>query len=66
VEDVLLLTHLGDSLCSVRISVSGRWPSTEIVISDFPIDRRCVIVDISAVLYLDAPKVFPNLEDVEL
>ena len=53
VEDVLLLTHLGDCLCRVRIgsiSVSGRWPNAEIVILDFPIDPRCVVVDISTVL----------------
>ena len=42
VEDVLLLTHLGD--CHYRrigvgsISVSRRWPCAEIVIFDFPID----------------------------
>ena len=51
VEDVLLLTHLGDYLCRVgSVSDSGRWPCAEIVILDFPIDPRCVIVDISAVL----------------
>ena len=69
VQDVLLLTHHGDCLCRVRIgssSVSGRWPSTEIVILDFPIDSRCVIVDLSTVLLLDSPKFFPNLEDIEL
>jgi hypothetical protein len=40
-------------------------PFAEIVIRDFLIDPRCVIVDISTVLYLDASKGFPNLEDVE-
>ena len=40
VEDVLLLTHLGDCLCRVHIgiSVSGLWPSAEIGILDFPMD----------------------------
>jgi len=33
---------------------------------DFPIDPQSVVVDISAVLYFDAPKVFTNFEDVEL
>jgi hypothetical protein len=49
VEDVLFLTHLGDCLCR-RIGVGSRWPCAEIVILDFQIDLRCVIVDISAVL----------------
>jgi hypothetical protein len=48
---VLLLTHLGDCLCRVgSVGVSGHWPCAEIVILDFPIDPRCVIVDISAAL----------------
>jgi hypothetical protein len=40
VQDVHLLTHLGDCLCTVRIgiSVSGRLLWAEIVILDFPID----------------------------
>ena len=52
VEDVLLLTHLGDCLCRVcnGISVSGRWPSSEILNLDCPIDPRCTVVDISTVL----------------
>jgi len=55
VENVFLLTHLGDCLCTVLlgICVSGRWccrSCTEILILDFPIDPRCVIVDIYAVL----------------
>jgi hypothetical protein len=71
VQDVLLLTHLGDCLCTVHIgiSVSSRWCCrccAEIVISVVPINPQCVVVDIFAVLSLDAPKVFPNLEDVEL
>jgi len=52
-EDVLLLTHLGDCHCRVRIgsiSVSGRWPRAEIVILHFLIDPRWVVVDISTVL----------------
>jgi hypothetical protein len=54
VEDVLLLTHLGDCLwvhigvgC---ISISGHWPWAESMIIDFPIDSRRVDIDISAVL----------------
>jgi hypothetical protein len=68
VEDVLLLTDLGDCVCSVRISISvgARWTCAEIVILDVPIDPQCVIVNISAVLMLDAPKIFPNPEDFEL
>ena len=50
VEDVFLLAALHDCLCSVRISVSGRWPRAENIILDFPIDPRCLIVDISTVL----------------
>jgi hypothetical protein len=51
VEDVFLLTHLGDCLCiRICIGVGGRWRSAEILILDFRIDLRCVIVDISAVL----------------
>jgi len=53
VEDVLLLTDLRNCLCSVRIGsigVTGRWPSTENVILDHPIDPRCVAVGISSVL----------------
>jgi hypothetical protein len=50
IEHVFLLTHLGDCLGRVHNAVSGRWPSTEIVILDFLIDPRCVIVDTSAVL----------------
>jgi len=64
---VFLVTHRGYCLCiCTGISVSGRWPCADSVILDVPIDLRCVIVDISIVLLLDAPKVFPNLEDVEL
>jgi len=68
VGDVFLLSNLGDWLCRVRIGISfsGRWHSAEIVILDFPIDPRCIVVDISAVLLVDPPKVSPNLEDVEL
>ena len=52
VEDVLLLTDLCDCLCIVRIgiSVGGRWPCAEVVIFDFPMDPRWLIVDISVVL----------------
>jgi hypothetical protein len=50
VEDVLVVTHLHDCLCSVPVSVSGLWPSAEIVIFDTLIDPRYIIVDISAVL----------------
>jgi len=52
VEDPLLLTHLGDWHCSVNItiSVSARWPSTEIVILNFLINPRCIVLGISAVL----------------
>jgi hypothetical protein len=52
VEEVLLLSHSGDCLYSVRIgiSVGDRWPCSQIVILDSPIDPRCLIVDISAVL----------------
>jgi hypothetical protein len=56
---VFLLTHFGDCLC-IRIGVgvgslsaSGQCccrSCTEIVILDFLIDPRCVIVDISAAL----------------
>jgi len=68
VEYMLLLTRLGDCRCRVHIgiSVSGRWPSADIGILDFPIDPLCIVVDISTVLLLDAQKVFSNLEDVEL
>jgi hypothetical protein len=66
IEDVLLLTQFGDYLSSFCISVSRQWRSTQIVIVAFPIDPRCIVVDISAVLLHHAPKVFPNLEDVEL
>jgi hypothetical protein len=52
VADVLLLTYLGECICTVRIgiSVSGRWPCAEIGTLDILINLRCVIVDISAVL----------------
>ena len=59
VEDVLLLTHLGDCLWIHvglgvgSISASGQCHSlscAEIVFLDFPIDPRCILVDISAVL----------------
>jgi hypothetical protein len=50
VEAVLLLTDLGEYLCSDCISVNGLWPSAEIVICDFLNDSQCVVVDISAVL----------------
>jgi len=53
VEDVLLVTHLGDCHCSVHIgsiSVSGQWPCALILIVDFPINPRCVVVDNSTVL----------------
>jgi len=70
VDDVLLLTDLGGCLCrgiSVgSVSICGRWPCAEIVNIEILIDPRLVIVDISVVLWLDTPKVFPNLEDVEL
>jgi len=42
VEDVFLLTHLGDCLCInigvSSVSVIGCWSCTEIVILDYPID----------------------------
>jgi len=53
-DNVFLLTHLGYCLCIGIdvgcVSVSGRWPCVEIVILDFPIDPRSIIVNISAVL----------------
>jgi hypothetical protein len=59
VEDVFMVTHLGDCLC-IQVSVGvGSFsciagcccrPYAEIVILDFPIDLRCIVVDISAVL----------------
>ena len=75
VDDVLLLTHLGNCLCipigvgvgSIRDGSSCFCPfCAEIVMIDFPIDPQSVVVDISAVLYFDAPKVFTNFEHVEL
>jgi hypothetical protein len=62
------LTHLGECLYRVRIgsiSVSGCWPSAEILVLDFRIDSRCVIVDITVVLLLDDSNVFHNLDDCE-
>jgi hypothetical protein len=59
VQDVILLTHLNDCLgICVGVDVGSISPSgqqccrfcAEIVILDIPIDQRCVIVDISAVL----------------
>jgi len=58
VEDLFLLTHRGDCLCRLRMSVgsisaSGRWcyrSCTEIVILDFPMYLQYVLVDVSAVL----------------
>jgi hypothetical protein len=71
VEDIVLLTNVGDYRFGVRIgiSVSGRWCCrfcAEIILLDCLIDPRCILVDISTVLYLEALKPFPNLEDVEL
>jgi len=74
-EDVLLHTHLGNShcicvgVCIGTISVHGNCSSlfwAEIVILDFLIDGGCIVGDLSVVLKLHAPKVFPNLKDVEL
>jgi hypothetical protein len=36
------------------------------LILNVPIDLPCIVVDITAVLYLDAEKIFPNLEDFVL
>jgi hypothetical protein len=64
---VLLITDLADCSCiRIGISVSSCWPHPEIALHDLPMDPRCVIVDISAVLLLDTLKVFANLEDIEL
>ena len=59
IEDVLLLTHLGDCLCMcVGVGVSGISASgrcccrscTEIVIVDSPINPQCIGVDIPTVV----------------
>jgi len=72
VDTVLLPTHDGDCLCICvivslgRISASGQRPCAEIAILECPIDLRYIVVDMSAVLLLDAPKAFANLDDIQL